>query len=61
MVGKKAPVETKWVMKLSLHAKYGKVEILVGENYDEFGDSLRICQSFACQLLVVSETARDWA
>ena len=31
--------------------------MLVGENVGEFGDLLRIRQSFICQLLVISEKA----
>ena len=31
--------------------------MLVGENFGEFGDLLRIRQSFICQLLVISEKA----
>jgi len=31
--------------------------MLAGENFGEFGDLLRIRQSFICQLLVISEKA----
>ena len=31
--------------------------MLEGENFGEFGDLLRIRQSFICQLLVISEKA----
>ena len=32
-------------------------KILAGKNFGEFGDLLRIRQSFICQLLVISEKA----
>jgi len=35
--------------------------MLAGENFGEFGDLLRIRQSFIRQLLVLSEKARGWA